>query len=74
MTEMGDAWPTGGAPPVPAAAPFTFQKPHGKLDWREMSKIDLERVNREVRAAGCSNQALGAVHRLSQYARGAGGH
>ena len=55
MTEMVDAWPTGGAPPVPAAAPFTFQKPHGKLDWREMSKIDLERVNREVRAAGCSN-------------------
>ena len=33
---------------IPVAAPFSFQKRRGKLEWREMAKIDLDRVNREV--------------------------
>ena len=33
---------------IPVAAPFSFQKRRGKLKWREMAKIDLDRVSREV--------------------------
>ena len=33
---------------IPVAAPFCFQKRRGKLKWREMAKIDLDRVSREV--------------------------
>lgn len=33
---------------IPVAAPFSFQKRRGKLEWREMAKLDLDRVNREV--------------------------
>ena len=29
-------------------APFSFQTRRGKLDWRSISKIDLDRVAREV--------------------------
>lgn len=35
-------------PRVPIPAPFSFQKRRGKLDWRKMAKIDLDRVSREV--------------------------
>ena len=50
---MAMASPTGAADAVVArtytmAPTFTFQKHRGKLDWRKMAKIDLDRVGREV--------------------------
>ena len=44
--EMAAAGPMSSA--IPVAAPFSFQKRRGKLEWREMAKLDLDRVNREV--------------------------
>ena len=59
-------------PAIPAAAPFSFQKRRGKLDWRKMAKIDLDRVSREVRP---TRQACRAETTLSTAVRAtAGGH
>ena len=49
---------------IPVAAPFSFQKRRGKLEWREMAKIDLDRVNREV--CGTNPQECGGNSTLRQ--------
>ena len=44
--------PTGGLrPPSPPAElpPFVFRQKRGKLEWRKISGVDLDRVEREVR-------------------------
>ena len=66
--------PTGAAPPSVAAAPFSFQKRRGKLEWRKMAKIDLDRVSREVTRRPLARGPPPARHRPASLAQSSRAH
>lgn len=50
--------PPGDGAPLPA---FRFQPRRGKLDWRSVSSLDLDRVMREVDIDALEQQLAGVA-------------